>query len=83
MPKNLLKAMCLAQAIGHGTWDLVDKVEYSQRMHETAKRFRDLCSDIPDEWCESIGELGLDILLEEIESNLMRCNSDEFWSVLQ
>ncbi|WP_368660842.1 HipA family kinase [Ectopseudomonas oleovorans] len=40
-------------------------------------------SDIPDEWCESIGKQGLDILFEEIESNLMRCNSDEFWSVLQ
>ncbi|MBQ1558193.1 MAG: hypothetical protein IIZ69_08565 [Pseudomonas sp.] len=63
--------------------DMVDKVEYSQRMHDTAKRFRDLCSDIPDEWCESIGKQGLDILFEEIESNLMRCNSDEFWSVLQ
>jgi len=67
------------------TWrlDMVDKVEYSQRMHDTANRFRDLCSDIPDEWCESIGRQGLDILFEEIESNLMRCNSDEFWSVLQ
>lgn len=40
-------------------------------------------SFIPDEWCESIGKPGLDILLEEIESNLMRCQSDEFWSVLQ
>jgi hypothetical protein len=67
------------------TWqlDLVDKVEYSQRMHDTAMRFRDLCLDIPDEWCESIGKPGLDILLEEIKSNLMLCQSDEFWSVLQ
>ncbi|MCP1498308.1 hypothetical protein J2Y86_003015 [Pseudomonas migulae] len=67
------------------TWqlDMVDKVEYGQRMHDTAKRFRDLCLDIPDEWCESIGKPGFDILLEEIESNLMLCQSDEFWSVLQ
>ena len=66
------------------TWrlDLVDQVEYRQRMHDTAARFRDLCSDIPDEWCESIGATGLDNLLQEIESNLLRCQSDEFWSVL-
>ncbi|WP_315972380.1 HipA family kinase [Pseudomonas syringae group genomosp. 3] len=48
-----------------------------------AKRFRDLCSDIPDEWCESIGKQRLDILLKKIESNLMRCNLNNFWSVLQ
>lgn len=60
--------MCLAQAIAHGTWIF----EYRQRMHDTAERFRDLCSDIPDEWCESIGKQGFDILLEEIASNLMR-----------
>ena len=67
------------------TWqlDLVDKVEYSQRMHDTARQFRDLCLDIPDEWCESIGNPGLDILLEEIGINLIACRSDEFWSVLQ
>lgn len=70
---------------GNRAWrlDLVDKVECSQRMRETAVRFRDLCSDIPDEWYESLGKQGLEILLEGIESNLMRCTSDEFWSVLQ
>jgi hypothetical protein len=52
-------------------------------MHDTAMRFHDLCLDVPDEWRESIGKPGLDILLEEIESNLMLCQSDEFWSVLQ
>jgi len=67
------------------TWrlDLVDKVEYTQRMHDTAKRFRDLCVDLPDEWCEPIGKPALENLLEKIESNLMLCQSDEFWSVLQ
>lgn len=67
------------------TWklDLVDRVEYSQRMHDTAMRFHDLCLDVPDEWRESIGKPGIDILFEEIESNLMLCQSDEFWSVLQ
>lgn len=67
------------------TWklDLIDRVEYSQRMHDTAMRFHDLCLDVPDEWRESIGKPGLDILLEEIESNLMLCQSDDFWSVLQ
>jgi hypothetical protein len=63
--------------------DLVDQVEYSKRMHDTTSRFRDLCLDIPDDWRESIGKTGLDILLDEIESNLMRCHSDDFWSVLQ
>ncbi|MGN8029997.1 HipA family kinase [Pseudomonas sp. 22189] len=52
-------------------------------MHDTAGRFRDLCSDIPDEWREAIGALGLETLLEEIEHNLMLCQSDEFWSVLK
>ena len=67
------------------TWhlDLVDKVDYTRRMHDTACRFRDLCSDIPGEWCEAIGQQGLDTLLDRIESNLLRCNSDDFWSVLQ
>ncbi|QCY09413.1 HipA family kinase [Pseudomonas sp. MPC6] len=63
--------------------DLVDKVEYTHRMHDTASRFHELSSDIPDEWYDSIGKQGLDILLQGIESNLMRCKSDEFWSVLQ
>jgi len=63
--------------------DMVDKVEYSQRMQETVKRFGELCSDIPDEWWESIGKQGLDIRLKEIEGNLMRCTSDDFWSTLQ
>jgi hypothetical protein len=63
--------------------DLVDKVEYAQRMHDTAGRFRGLCSDIPEEWCESIGALGLETLLEKIERSLMLCQSDEFWSVLK
>lgn len=62
--------------------DLIDKVEYRQRMHDTAEHFRELSSDIPEEWCESIGKQGLDNLLQEIESNLLRCQSDEFWSVL-
>ncbi|WP_342212541.1 MULTISPECIES: HipA family kinase [Pseudomonas] len=52
-------------------------------MHDTAGRFRGLCSDIPEEWCESIGALGLETLLEKIERSLMLCQSDEFWSVLK
>ncbi|MEX5665489.1 HipA family kinase [Pseudomonas neuropathica] len=63
--------------------DLVDKVEYGQRMHDTAGRFSDLCSDIPAEWRDSISAAGLERLLEEILSNLMLCQSDEFWSVLK
>jgi hypothetical protein len=63
--------------------DRVDKVEYSQRMQETVRRFGELCSDIPDEWWESIGKQALDIRLKEIEGNLMRCMSDDFWSTLQ
>ncbi|MFC0712223.1 HipA family kinase [Azorhizophilus paspali] len=70
---------------GNRSWrlDLLDKVEYGQRMHDTACRFRDLCSDIPDEWRESVGVAEFDILLKEIESHLMRCQSDDFWSALE
>ncbi|WP_323559849.1 HipA family kinase, partial [Pseudomonas sp. CCC4.4] len=59
------------------TWhlDLLDRVQYSQRMHDTARHNRVLSSDIPDEWCESIGKPGLDNLLQENESNLMRYQS--------
>ncbi|WP_455908714.1 HipA family kinase [Pseudomonas syringae] len=83
MLQGLLKAMCSAPKIGNGVWIWSTKLNTHQRMHDTAGRFRGLCSDIPEEWCESIGALGLETLLEKIERSLMLCQSDEFWSVLK
>lgn len=62
--------------------DLINQVEYRQRINDTAQRFNELCSDIPEQWREAIGEAALDEHLRLIETNLLRYHSDDFWGVL-
>ena len=50
---------------------------------DTALQFNELCSDIPEQWREAIGDATLDKQLRLIESNLLRYRMDDFWDVLE
>lgn len=63
--------------------DLVSRVEYQQRIDDTAVRFNELCSDIPEQWREASGDAALSEQLRLIESNLLRYRTDDFWGVLE
>lgn len=63
--------------------DMVSHVEYHQRIKDTALQFNELCSDIPEQWREAIGDAALAEHLCLIEKNLLRYRTDDFWGVLE
>jgi len=63
--------------------DLISRVEYRQRINDTAERFNELCSNIPEQWREASGDAAMTEQLRLIESNLLRYRMDDFWGVLE